>query len=348
VSVGGGRLSLAAKITLLAAATEAGALLVTIGIVGREHIDRPDIVALAAVFTVPVVIVYGLTRFLVARLTVPVISTYERLAAGDFAAELPPMTAGKDFLGLRDGFRAMADALERSLATIRSADRDRRRLFADLAHELATPTTTLLGIAAALRSGAGDRDRLLDHLEGESARLERLIADVRELAVLDDPALAMQFAPCDIGALATATVEKVRLASPTAGDMGCIAAATIVEVDAVRIEQILNNLLRNAVRHAAGKAIEVRVARVGAEAIIRVEDAGPGVPDDRLPDLGRRLLRVDPSRDRDTGGHGLGLSIVLAIAARHGGTVRFGRARIGGLAVEVRLPCNRALAAAST
>jgi signal transduction histidine kinase len=73
---------------------------------------------------------------------------------------------------------------------------------------------------------------------------------------------------------------------------------------------------------------------------MRVEDSGAGVPDELLDQLGRRMLRIDPSRSRDTGGHGLGLSIVRAIVARHGGQITFARAALGGLAAEVRLPAD--------
>ncbi|MBL0216699.1 MAG: HAMP domain-containing histidine kinase [Myxococcales bacterium] len=335
----GARLSLAAKITLLAAVTELVAFIAIVAIVRRDGIelDGTTLAAIASILIVPVVIVYGLTRFVVQRLTVPVIETYQRLALGDFTAELPPMTAGRDFIGLRAGFRAMADALERSLAEIRGADSERRRLFADLAHELATPTTTLLGISAALRERSGDPERLLDLLERESARLERLIADVRDLAALEDPASMLVLEPCDLGALASASVDRIRLAHAGA-EVRCEAEDVHALLDPIRVDQILTNLLTNAVRHAEGGKILVLVRRTGANAIIRVEDGGAGVPDEMLPQLGRRLLRVDPSRSRDSGGHGLGLSIVRAIAARHDGTLMFERSQLGGLAAEVRIP----------
>jgi signal transduction histidine kinase len=260
------------------------------------------------------------------------------MAAGDFRAELPPITAGSDFQAVRSAFHAMGAALARSTAALRDADLDRRRLFADLAHELATPTTTLLGIAHALRDEAGDRARLLEHLGHETARLERLIADVREVAHLEDPALAMAAVPCDLGELARRATERAQLAAPATCRLRCEAAELVVTADPLRIEQVLTNLLGNAVRHAPAGTVRVAVVADGGDAVLRVEDSGPGVPEDQLPLLGRRLLRVDPSRSRDTGGHGLGLSIVRGIVARHHGGVTFSRAELGGLAVEVRLP----------
>jgi signal transduction histidine kinase len=334
----GGTLSLPAKMTLLALAVMVVVGGGVVAIVGR--IDGGRLVALAAVLAIPAIVVYVITRFLVARLTVPVVGAYQRLAAGDFSAELPTMTAGKDFLGLRVGFRAMADALERTLTEIKQADQERRRLFADLAHELATPTTTLIGIAAGLRTGDAERERMLDHLERESARLARLIADVRELAVLEDPALPLLLEPCDVSALAKLAADRIRLAHPEIVDVRCELPATALTatLDPIRIDQVLTNLLTNAARYAGTGAILVRVSESGGDILVRVEDGGPGVPDDELPQLGRRLHRIDRSRSRDSGGHGLGLSIVRAIAIRHGGSVRFERASLGGLAAEVRLP----------
>ncbi len=334
----GASLSLPAKITLLALGVMLAVGFAVIAIIGREHIDGARFAWIAVVLALPLVVVYGITRFLVARLTVPVVGAYQRLADGDFSAELPTMTAGKDFLGLRVGFRTMAAALERTLTEVKQADQERRRLFADLAHELATPTTTLIGIAAALRARDGAHDRLLDHLERESARLERLIADVRELAIIEDPALVLLRESCDVGALAAAAADRIRVAYPEIAEVRCEVPATTATVDPIRIDQVLMNLLGNAARHAGTGSILVTVRASGGNVILRVEDGGPGVPDEQLAQLGRRLHRVDASRSRDSGGHGLGLSIVRAIAVRHGGSVRFEHASLGGLAAEVRLP----------
>jgi signal transduction histidine kinase len=240
----------------------------------------------------------------------------------------------------REAFSSMAQSLDRLTNELKQADLERRRLFADLAHELATPTSTLLGIAHALRAGEGDTARLLDHLEHESARLERLIADVREVAHIEDPALPMLVESCDVGDLATRAVERARVAGDGKTELRCDAVAAPAQLDPIRIDQVLVNLINNGVRHAKGGTVAVTVETPGTDVVIRVEDSGQGVPDELLPELGRRMLRVDPSRSRDTGGHGLGLSIVRAIVARHDGTVTFSRASLGGLGVEVRLPAQ--------
>jgi len=333
-------LSLPAKLGLLAAMMQLGCLGAILWIASATR--DASVATRVGLFTLPlippVLVVYFLTRYIRDRLSRAITSAYAQLGAGDFGVQLPPWTAGADLIGVREAFANMASALQRSVEQLRNADLERRRLFADLAHELATPTSSLLGIAAALRQGDGERGRLLDHLEHESARLERLIADVREVAHLEDPSLAMQLEDCDLGALAARAVDRAQVAGGC--ELRCDASSARARVDPLRVEQVLDNLIGNATRHAAGGTVSVAVRPDGDHVMVRVEDSGAGVPDALLDQLGRRLLRVDPSRSRDTGGHGLGLSIVRAIVARHGGEVTFSRATLGGLAAEVRLPVD--------
>ena len=339
----GSRFSLPVKLAALAFAVDVTLALVLVWI--APALADVHAIARLLVFVVvlspAIAVTYFMTRFIVDRVTTPLVEAYERVAAGDFTATLPQKTAGSEFIRFRDAFAGMAGALDRSTRALKAADLERRRLFADLAHELATPTSTLLGIAHALRAGEGDTARLLEHLEHESARLERLIADVREVAHIEDPALPMLVEPCDVGDLATRAVERARVAGDGKTELRCDALPAPAELDPIRIGQVLVNLINNAVRHAGDGVVAVTARPDGDDVVIRVEDSGKGVPDELLPDLGRRLLRVDPSRSRDTGGHGLGLSIVHAIVKRHGGTITFSRASLGGLAAEVRLPADQ-------
>ncbi len=349
MKVPGATLSLPGKLALLSGfvLTLVGCLQVYLLHVTTEQSDTMRMLAVLGPTVAPSIFVLLIGKYVVRRLTVPVIAAYRRVAAGDLHAELPPMTAGSDFVALREAFSSMGSALDRSIKKVQAADAERRKLFADLAHELATPTSTLMGIAAALRQGSGDRERLLEHLEHESARLERLIADIREVAHLEDPTLPMLREPCDVAALAAAAAERARLAPGQRCEVRCDITAASAQVDPLRVDQVLVNLLSNAARHAQGGVVALKVWTDGPVVLVRVEDSGPGVPDALLPELGRRLLRVDASRSRDTGGHGLGLSIVRAIVARHGGEVTFSRAALGGLGVEVKLPREAPSAGAS-
>lgn len=267
---------------------------------------------------------------------------YRQIAAGDFQAELPAAFFG-ELQGVRDMFGTMTRALAELTRNLQDADDQRRRLFADLAHELATPTSTMLGIVDALahpeRFAARDAPRLLGHLEREAMRLSRLIDDLRDLAQLDDPQLRLEPTPVDVAALARLAVDRAEVIAAGRVAIECQAAPARAIADATRIEQALANLLSNAVRYTPeGGRIAVAVGQVGDAVQLTVEDSGSGVPDDVLPRLGQRLLRLDASRNRMTGGSGLGLSIVAAIVARHAGTLQFGRAGLGGLRVVVTLP----------
>jgi signal transduction histidine kinase len=336
----GSRFSLVAKLGALAAATQLVMLwlLLWISQLTRDETLLIRALAFALALSPPVVIVIFIGRLIVQRTTRALMTAYTEVAGGNFAAQLPLTTAGADFADVRAAFSSMAAALGNSVEQLRQADLERRRLFADLAHELATPTTTLLGIGHALRAEQGDRAHLLEHLVHETERLERLIADVREVAHLEDPSLAMLVQRCDVGELVTRAVERARIAHAAQVTLRCEIVSVHASVDPLRIDQVVNNLLENAVRHARGGIVATTVRSSASHVTISVEDSGPGVADELLASLGRRMLRIDPSRARDTGGHGLGLSIVCAIAARHGGNVTFQRAALGGLGVDVRLP----------
>jgi two-component system sensor histidine kinase BaeS len=285
--------------------------------------------------------------WLFARIVVQVRSrvitqAYQRIAAGDFKADLPYAFFG-ELQVVRDMFRTMARALDELTTNLQDADDQRRRLFADLAHELATPTSTVLGIAVALahpeRIAVQDSPRLLAHLEREALRLSRLIDDVRDLAHLDDPETRLEPQRVDVSSLARLAVERTEVIAAGRVAIECRGGPAPAIVDAMRVDQALANLLSNALRYTpAGGRIAVAVEQLAGTVRLTVEDSGTGVPDDVLPRLGQRLLRLDPSRNRKTGGSGLGLSIVAAIVQRHTGTLQFGRADLGGLRVVMTLP----------
>jgi signal transduction histidine kinase len=223
------------------------------------------------------------------------------------------------------------------------ADAQRRRLFADLAHELATPASSILGITDALTTlvKAPDAAPMLKLLESEGERLERLVTDIRLLATLEDPDRPLETTATDVAALAAQVCDRVALEDGSPRRIRYLGATEpiMATVDALRIDQVLSNLLSNARRYTprAGE-ITVAVAAAPGKVTLQVEDSGIGVATEIRPQLGDRLLRIDPSRSRETGNHGLGLSIVAVIVKRHGGEIRFDRARLGGLGITIELP----------
>jgi len=274
-----------------------------------------------------------------------VLSAFERIAGGELDLELPP-PPDADVARIRDAMLRMSAALRDLTQRLRDADAARRRLFADLSHELATPTTTIIALVDALASpevakGETERAEIVSALFGETTRLARLVDDMRELGQLDDPDFRLERTETDLGEVVSGVVQRLRLAKLEGTGIEVEVVPAMANVDRSRIEQVVVNLLTNAARYASKTArVRIHVETSDEHARIVVEDSGEGVPDEMLSRLGERLLRVDPSRSRRTGGSGLGLSIVRAIVERHGGSVRFDRSPLGGLSVNVELPAH--------
>jgi signal transduction histidine kinase len=302
---------------------------------------RPAI-AIGVPLAVCCAVATGWAYYLVVTRMGAVSRAMRRVAAGELHARMPT-GIDPERRAVTDAFNAMSDALDTSMRELRHADAQRRRLFADLAHELATPTSTLIGLAEALAAGPPDdeRDMLLGHLDHEGARLERLVNDLRDLAHLDDPELRLDPVPTDLTALVRTAAAWAEATRASAIEVRCETTPVKVEADPLRIDQAVRNLLGNALRYTPpGGAIAITAGPHGDRARVVIDDAGAGVPDEVLPRLGERLLRLDPSRSRSTGGHGLGLSIVAAIVARHGGTLEFARSPLGGLRATIDLPAS--------
>lgn len=272
-----------------------------------------------------------------------VLAAFSRLADGELDLELPP-PPDADVAAVRESLLRMSGALRNLTERLKSADAARRRLFADLSHELATPSSTIVALIDALEKPElaktdAEKRELVEALAGESARLVRLVSDMRDLGQLDDPDFQLEISSTDLTEVLSGSVRRWKRAHPTHSAISVSTVPVQADVDHQRVEQILFNLLTNASRYvSADQEIRVRLDKADDHPVIVVEDAGVGVPDEMLSQLGERLLRVDSSRTRRTGGSGLGLSIVRAIVSRHGGTVRFDRSPLGGLRVTIQLP----------
>lgn len=297
------------------------------------------------VLLLPVVVctaaVFAFTRYVHHYRLRALAAAFERLADGDLSHRLPP-PPDADSEPVGRAYDHMRLALSSLTCRLRKTDLARRQIFADLAHELGTPVTTTLALTDALGlpeidASAERRKEFVAALLTEGQRLARLVGDVRDLAELDDPALMLEQCEVDVGALVREVCRSRALAEPQGPRIECEAAEVVMTLDPERFQQVVVNLVSNAQRYGGG------VVRVTLEAsltalTLRVDDDGPGVPEELMPRLGDRLMRADPSRTRATGGSGLGLSIVRAIAERHGGQLSFARSPTGGLRAEVRLP----------
>ncbi len=238
-------------------------------------------------------------------------------------------------------------ALNGMLSQIEAAFRERteselrlRRFVADASHELRTPLTSIRGYAELLRKGAvadeEGRQRAAERIEGEAARMGRLVDDLLLLARLDQ-GRPIQMAPVDLGRLVEVAVEDSRAAYPEREITADCAPGVVVDGDADRLRQVVDNLVGNAAVHTpAGTSIGVSVSGHGGWAVLRVSDQGPGLDAEQRGRVFDRFYRG--SAARSGAGAGLGLSIVAALAQAHGGTASVESAPGRGTTFLVEVP----------
>jgi signal transduction histidine kinase len=227
----------------------------------------------------------------------------------------------------------------------REVDRLKEEFLASVSHELRTPLTSVLGYAESLRAGDfgsldDDQLRALHVVERNAGRLNRLIDDLLLTARIESQSLDLQLEELDLGTLAA---ESVQAAGPGAEAQGVrlalAAEAVRVEGDRLRLGQLLDNLVSNAVKFTPdGGTVRVSLARRDGQAVLEVADTGIGIPADEQERLFERFYRATTARDRSIEGTGLGLVIARAIAEAHGGGIGFESREGEGTTFRVRLP----------
>ncbi|SCG45997.1 sensor histidine kinase [Micromonospora halophytica] len=254
----------------------------------------------------------------------------EKIAAGDVTARLAPGT-DPDLARLSTSFNRMVDQVAERI------ERD-RRFAADVSHELRSPLQTLSAAASVLARRREHLDERTATAAGlvveEVTRFEHLVDDLIELARSDRPA---QREPVDVVALARRVCRAHGLPESLVRP-GPGAAAVLWSVDPRRVEQVLVNLLDNAVRYGGGP-VAVRLSRTGGSGVVEVDDAGPGVPPVDREVVFDRFVRGRAAHARAGGdGTGLGLALVAQHAAAHGGRAVVGDRPGGGARFRVELP----------
>jgi signal transduction histidine kinase len=290
-----------------------------------------------------IVLFSGLVAFLLARYLTRPLRTLRRatrrIAEGDLSARVAPEIGRTDseIGALGRDFDAMATRVEELVEA-------QRRLLSDVSHELNSPIARLRVALELARQRAGeDAAAPLDRIEREAERLGVLVAEILALSRLESDA-AIERAPLDLSALVDEVVRDADFEAEAAGKRVEVRETepAQTEGDEEILRRAIENVARNAVRFAPeGTAVEVTLARAEDETIIRVRDHGPGVPEEHLRAIFEPLHRVQPDRDRKTGGAGLGLAIAERAVRRHGGTIDAANASDGGLVVTIRLPAAR-------
>ena len=252
-------------------------------------------------------------------------------------APLQELTRGAEAISARDlahrvrvrgsrELRAVAESFNHMAGRLEQAEGLRRQLLADVAHELRNPLHVLRGNLQAIMDGVyplnqTEVSRLLDQTD----HLTRLVNDLHELALAEARQLPLDRRPTDLGALVKESASgfaPLAAAEGIALRVELLGAPPIVDVDADRIRQTMQNLLANALRHTPpGGNVLVTVGRRDGAAEVVVRDSGEGIAPEHLPQVFDRFFRGDDARDREHGGAGLGLAIVKAIVENHGGAV---------------------------
>lgn len=246
--------------------------------------------------------------------------------------------------GRRDEVGHLAQSFDDLLARLEEAFARERQFISDASHELKTPLTSINANAQMLARW-GDRD--------EQVRKESLQTIISESATLADMVNGMlTLAKADSGdaipkeptSLAAAAREAVSATAQRAGDKGldlrleADGESPIVNADPALVRQMITNLIDNAIKFTEHGGVTVRVRGTDGEAIVEVQDTGPGIDPQELPHIFDRFYRTDKSRTRDVPGTGLGLAIVRSIARVHAGRVEAQRPEGGGTLMRVRLP----------
>ncbi|MBT9294684.1 HAMP domain-containing protein [Rhodococcus sp. GOMB7] len=359
----GVRLLMAQTLVLVAGAATSWVVAVTVGpSLFREHLRRAGVppmseeqmhaeqayrsataVSLSVAIGAAVLCALAVTWYLSRRLqrSVTAVSTAATaVSAGNYAARVPPPQLGDDFDALATAFNEMAVRLE-------SAESMRRRLLADLAHEIRTPVAVLEAFMEALEDGV---EALDDHtiamLRDQTRRLARFSGDVSALSDAETNRAAIEptwTRPEVLVSSAVAAHEErydtkaVILSVDVPGNLPS------VWLDPERIGQVLSNLLDNALRHSRSQStVKVRGRVKGDRFILTLTDEGDGVAAEHLPYLFERFYRADAARDRAHGGAGIGLSIAKALVEAHGGQITAASDGAGqGTTFVIALPVHR-------
>ncbi|WP_250212490.1 sensor histidine kinase [Acrocarpospora catenulata] len=267
------------------------------------------------------------------RLDTGEVTLAERVAEGDPRSETGQVAAA---------FNRMLGHVAQALRSRHEAEQRLRAFAADASHELRTPLAVIRGhVELALRDGSAEQTRhALTRIQAESGRMSELVDELLLLARLDAGRPLVR-EEVDLTLLAIEATSDARAAGP--GHRWVLdlpEEPVVVGGDALRLHQVIANLLANARIHTPpGSTVTVTLRERDGHAELAVADDGPGIPPDRHEEVFGRFTRGDQSRSRASGGSGLGLAIVRAVTTAHGGTVDL-ESRPGHAVFRVRLPAG--------
>ncbi len=303
---------------------------------------RLQIAIVAALFLVATLII---TEVLARWLSAPLRSLAEgavAFASGDHSVRVRPQGSGET-QAVAAAFNAMADEVQEALRELREEERRKSRFVSDVSHELRTPLTAIRGAAETLLDGdvpEEDARQFLSTIARESERLGRLANDLITLQRIEGATGELPLSQVDLADIAQHAIDGLAPLLEARGvDVTLVGTASPVLGDRDRLQQVFGNLIDNASRVTPeGKKIAVDLADDGDHVIARVLDEGPGIAEKDVQRIFDRFYRAQSSRDRGSGGAGLGLAIVAAIVTAHSGTITAAPRPEGGTVFTIRFP----------
>lgn len=302
-----------------------------------EFIERTNLVLIYGAL-IGAVIALLLGIFLSRTLTRPIrelTRAAHAISQGDLSQKVS--VRSKDELGeLAEAFNKMSAELSRSVNT-------RKQMTADIAHELRTPLSLILGHAEAVHDGVlPPTPENFEIIREEATRLGHLVNDLRTLSLADAGELSIapqRIEPERLIQEVTALYQYRTQMKNISLQLDIAAPLPTIEVDSGRMTQVLTNILDNALRHTPeGGKIILSAKRFGDQVELAIQDSGPGVPAENLERIFERFYRTDSARQREDGGSGLGLAIAKSIVQAHEGQVSAESEAGKGLKIIIRLP----------
>ncbi|MBR7888860.1 HAMP domain-containing protein [Marinomonas sp. A79] len=241
-----------------------------------------------------------------------------------------------------DEFAALADSFQLLLQSLKKQKESREQWLVDISHELRTPIAVLRSELEAIQDGIRQADmQRIDSMHHQVMGLRRLVDDLYLLSKTDSGVYQMNWQPLNLVTLVQRLIHQFDARAMEKGlHIELIASSdpVILKGDEKTLEQLLVNVLENSLRYTdAPGSIQVSIIDQEENVGVCVEDSLPGVAAEHLPNVFRRLYRVDQSRSRQHGGSGLGLSICRNIVTMHGGDIRARASTLGGLAIDITL-----------
>jgi two-component system OmpR family sensor kinase len=276
--------------------------------------------------------------------------TAAMVAAGDTSQRLVAADETTEIGRLNGSLNSMLDSIDSAMSSRNRALDQMKRFVADASHELRTPLVTLRGYAELYRIGAlkkkSDIDEAMASIESESIRMSELVENLLALARMDETnpltkesnniAEIAELSIRDAGA--SGSKHKIVLVALDSKPLP-VDFALNAEVDASGLRQVFTNLIVNATKFSnENDQIEIALGAKDGRAVIEVRDHGDGIPKALREKVFERFYRADNSRNRETGGSGLGLSIVKTIVTRHGGDIKALETPGGGATFKITLP----------